>query len=533
MKPRTAALVLLAVAVAVYLPSLRNGFAYDDHVVIRLNERLHDLALAHRIFADAYWPDPTLGLYRPLASLTFAIDWAIGNGGALWFHIMNVVWNAAATLLVFALLVQLIPVGAALLGALVFAVHPVHVEAVANVVGRSELMAAVFCLAAMALWLDRGPDEPLGRRKLIAVAVLYVCAMLSKESAIMLPTLLALTDVARGTLRTDTFVAWLRRHVPAIVVLGVASVLFLVLRTVVLGELGPQKVDPTLDIASDPDDRIRTALQGWPHVIRLLVYPRTLLSDYGPRILMPAMRLNTLSLLGGLIFLGMVGGGLYAWRQNRGRLAFVLLFLPLSLLPVSNLLLPIGVIVAERALYLPSLAFAAAVAFAAAHVWPEQRTRNLMIALTMLAAVLFTVRSLDRIPVWRSTDRVFHALRTDRPDSFRAAWHAARVAANRQDVPAALQWYGYTLTLWPYRHNVVTEAASYAAQHGDLPFAQRITDFALQQWPKDVDLLRLRASVALDLADSTTARAMMLRGLEVAPQDSVLRRMQDVLGTGQ
>ena len=533
MKPRVAALLLFAVAVAVYLPSLRNGFAYDDHVVIRLNERLHDLARVHRIFAESYWPDATLGLYRPLASLTFAIDWAIGSGGALWFHIMNIVWNTAASLLVFALLVQLIPVGAALLGALVFAVHPVHVEAVANVVGRSELMAAVFCFAAMAVWLDRGADEPLSPRRLAAVTVLYVCAMLSKESAIMLPTLLALADVARGTLRPDTLMAWVRRHVPAIVVLGVASVLFLVVRTVVLGELGPQKVDPTLDVASDPGDRIRTALQGWPHVIRLLVYPRTLLSDYGPRILMPAMRLNTLSLLGGIIFIGMVGGGIYAWVRGRGRLAFVLLFLPLSLLPVSNLLLPIGVIVAERALYLPSIAFAAAVAFAAAHVWSEQRARNGMIVLSLLVALLFTARSLDRIPTWRSTDQVFHALRTDRPDSFRAAWHAARVAANREDVPAALQWYGYTLTLWPYRHNIVIEAASYAAQHGDLPFAQRISDFALSRWPNDVDLLRLRASVALDLADTTTARTMMLRGLERAPQDSVLRQMQAVLGSQQ
>jgi hypothetical protein len=528
MKPRVAALIVLAVAVAVWLPSLRNGFAYDDHVVIRLNERLHDLSRAHLIFAQSYWPDTSLGLYRPLASFTFAIDWAIGSGTALWFHIMNVVWNAAACVLLFALLLQFIPVGAALLGALVFAVHPVHVEAVANVVGRSELMAAVFCLAAMLLWVDREEDEKLSTRRLAAIAVLYLCAMMSKESAIMLPVLCALADAARNRLRPDTFLAWVRRHVPAIVVLGVTSVLFLALRTLVLGELGPQRVDPTLDVASATGDRIRTALQGWPHVIRLLVYPRTLLSDYGPRILMPAMTWTPLSLLGAVIFLAMVVGGLVAWARGRGLLAFVLLFLPISLLPVSNLIVPIGVIVAERALYLPSLAFAAGAAFAAAYVW-EQRARAAMIALTALVAVLFTIRTLDRIPTWRSTGAVFQALRTDRPDSFRAAWHAARVAANREDVPTALQWYAYTLNLWPYRHNVVIEAASYAANNGDLAFAQRITDYALQRWPDDVDVLRLRAGVALDLADTVTARTMIARGLAREPQDSLLRSMQAAL----
>jgi hypothetical protein len=316
-----------------------------------------------------------------------------------------------------------------------------------------------------------------------------------------------------------------RRHIPAIAVLGVTAVLFLVARTLVLGELGPDRVDPTLDIASAPADRIRTALQGWPHVMRLLVYPRTLLSDYGPRILMPAMTLTPLALLGGIIFLALVVGGLVAWVRGRGLLAFVLLFMPISLLPVSNLIVPIGVIVAERALYLPSLAFAAAVAFGAAHVW-DRRERRSVIALAALVTVLFSVRTIDRIPTWRTTSTVFQALRSDRPDSFRAAWHAARVAGNREDVASALQWYAYTLNLWPYRHTVVVEAASYAAKNGDLAFAQRIADFALERWPDDVDIMRLRAGVALDLADTATARTMITRGLAREPQDSVLHSMQ-------
>ena len=525
MRPRLAASIVVLVAVVVWLPSVRNGFAYDDHVVIRLNDRLHDLSRAHLIFAQSYWPDASLGLYRPIASLSYAVDWAISGGQPLWFHIMNVVWNAAASLLVFALLLAFVPATAALIGALIFAVHPVHVEAVANIVGRAELMAAAFSIAALLLWLD-ARTATLSARRITAVAACYALSMMSKESAVMLPALIALADAARGTLRPDNLLAWLRTHARSFIVLAATGVAFIVARTLVLQELGPQRVDPTLDVASAFDDRVRTALQAWPHIIRLLVYPRTLLSDYGPRIIMPALSLNLLSLIGGVILVTLVAGGIWAWLRGRGRIAFVLLFLPVALLPVSNLIIPIGVLVAERALYLPSLAAAAAAAFAAAHFAADRRTRAATLAVALVVVALFTARTIDRIPTWRSTQTVFDALIRDRPDSFRANWHAARAAANRNDTAAALQHYANTLNLWPYRHNVVIEAASYAANNGDLPFARTITDFALQRWPEDVDALRLRAAIALDLADTTTARQLVQRGLSRAPGDTVLLRMR-------
>ena len=517
-------------ALALYLPSVRNGFAYDDHMVIRADPRVHDLSNLPRLFAEPYWNDEELGLYRPLASASYAIDWAVADGNPQWFHWVNTFWNAGACALLFLLLTRFVPTPAALLGALVFAVHPVHVEAVANVVGRAEVMAALFSIAAMLLWLRADVGRRHGAGTGAGIVLLFLLAVLSKESAIMLPALIALLDVARGAIRPASVAAWFRTHAAVLSALALTAVAFLVLRTLVLGELGPARVDPALDIARSTTDRILTALQGWPHVLRLMIFPRTLLSDYGPRIIMPVAA-PTLTVLAGMaILLGLVAGGIAAWLRGAGRLAAVLLFLPLALLPTSNLLVPIGVIVAERTLYLPSIAVALAIAFLTAWL-PPRPHRRVAAAVVLLAAGLGAVRTLDRIPVWRSTDAVFAALTADRPDSFRAQWYNARAAVEAQHPRLALERYALALRLWPYRHGLVLEASAYAAQIGDLPFTRQVTEFAVTRWPQDVRFARIHAGAQLDLADTTAARSSIEAGLARFPADSVLRAMQRAVAT--
>jgi protein O-mannosyl-transferase len=521
------------VAAAMYVPSLWNGFAYDDHAIIRLDDRVHDLGSVGRLLTEPYWRDSDLGLYRPLASISYALDWAVSGDSAAWFHAINILWNAAVCVLVFALLAAFVPLAPAAAGALIFAVHPVHVEAVANIVGRAEVMAAFFVLLAMVLWSRMPADTRVEPRRLAVLALCYALALLSKESAIMLPALLALVDVARGTLRPDSAGDWLRRHARVIGVLGVVAVVYLLVRTAVIGELGPGRVDPALDLADYSGARILTALQGWPFIMRLLLFPRVLLSDYGPRVIMPTTSWTPAAVLGGIILGGLVAGGVVAWLRGRGRLAFALLFLPVAFLPVSNLIIPIGVIVAERALYLPSLALAAGVAFAAAAVPSRPVPRLAFGTALLIAVVLFAARSAVRIPEWRSTASVFAALRRDRPDSFRAQWHNARVAANQEDMPLALSRYAQALNTWPYRRNVVVEAANVAASAGDLEFARTIADHGLTQWPDNVILLRLRAGIALDQADTATAVRILERGLTLAPDDSVMRLMRDATTRGR
>src|SRR5690606_33267473 len=106
--------------------------------VIQLDTRIHSLANAPSFFVSGYWADADLALYRPLTTLSFAVDWAISGGSPAWFLFVNAAWNAAACVLAFLLLHRFAGMAPAFLAALLFAAHPVHVEAVANVVGRAE-----------------------------------------------------------------------------------------------------------------------------------------------------------------------------------------------------------------------------------------------------------------------------------------------------------------------------------------------------------------------------------------------------------
>src|SRR3989449_816156 len=124
----------------------------DDLYIIVWNPLVHSLHGAWRAFGAPYWP-PDLGgqMYRPLPLATFAVDWTIAHGHPAWFHAVNLLWHAGVAVIVTALALRSpSPEGrggqgvrtAALAAGLVFAVHPVHVEAVANVIGLGELMAA-------------------------------------------------------------------------------------------------------------------------------------------------------------------------------------------------------------------------------------------------------------------------------------------------------------------------------------------------------------------------------------------------------
>ena len=150
MTPRRAAWLAAGVAALVYLPALRNSFALDDGTIVERNPSAHAVGAALDAFGRPYWPPATqAGQWRPLVILSFAVDWQLSGGSTTWLHAANVVWHAAATGLLVLVAAAYLPAAGALAGGVLFAVHPVHVEAVANLVGRAEMMAAAFLFLAL------------------------------------------------------------------------------------------------------------------------------------------------------------------------------------------------------------------------------------------------------------------------------------------------------------------------------------------------------------------------------------------------
>ncbi len=149
---RAAALVVL-LALSAYGNSLGNGFAFDDVLIIEDNPVVTESDIGAAM-ATPYWPMAVegTGLYRPVAVASYAAEWELFGGNTLGFHAVSVVSHGLVSLLVFMLLLEFFSTGGALAGASIFAVHPVHTEVVANVVGRAELYTAIFYLAACLLF---------------------------------------------------------------------------------------------------------------------------------------------------------------------------------------------------------------------------------------------------------------------------------------------------------------------------------------------------------------------------------------------
>src|SRR5438094_6450619 len=178
-------LVLVAISSGT---GIRNGFTYDDVYVIQRNNIVHTLHDWWRLFARSYWPRTYGGDgYRPITMLAFATEWVVGGGSPLIFHLTNIVLYGAVTLAVFWLAGALLPLGAAWIVAALFAVQPVHVEAVASTVGQSELWVALLLIVATAAYIRRRLTGELGPRTAVAICVCYAVALFAKEHAIVLP----------------------------------------------------------------------------------------------------------------------------------------------------------------------------------------------------------------------------------------------------------------------------------------------------------------------------------------------------------
>lgn len=455
--PRAPAVAVACLAILVSLSGLSNGFTYDDIHVIQENALVHDLSGAWRFLGQPYWPPPRTGeVYRPLTILLFAIQWALGGGAPLIFHAFSIALYAATCVAVLKLARVTLPAapGAALAAAALFAVHPVHVESVANVVGQSELLVALFLASALTLyvrWRRRAPSEPLGARRIAVLVVLYVAACLSKEHGIVLPALLALAElllVPREGARSGSARSRLRALAPLAIALLVVAAGYLAVRTVVVGGIGG--ATSSAFQGRPLEDRLLTALGGVPHWVRLLLWPASLSADYSPQhvVVRTALGAEAAAALAVLCAVPLLAV-LLARRIPAA--SYAIGFVIVAILPVSNLLVQTGILVAERTLFLPSVgAVLLAGALLARIGRPSSQPARLALGAALLALVLLGAwRSAIRQPVWRDNRTLFAQTLRDAPLSYRSHWLWGMTLAADDDLEGARRELKAAVLIFP------------------------------------------------------------------------------------
>jgi len=459
LRRRLAAISLALLAIASSAAGILNGFTYDDRPVIRYNPFMQNLHEWWRAFARSYWP-PNWGGdgYRPLTSLAFNLEVALSGGSPAVVHGANIALYALAAVLAFYMVRRVLPDWCAWVVAALFAVHPVHVEAVANGVGQSELLVAVFMIPAVALYLRdrlRNEDGVLAPRTIAAITLLYAGACFSKEHGIVLPALFVAAEL---TVIGDaaSFRDRARRLRPFYLGLLATAVVFLAARWRVQGIVGFQAFQPFASLRISSTDRILTAISVVPVWLRLLYWPAHLSSEYSPPDIEIAQGLSVSQLPGLVLLIAILTAGVLL-RRKQPVVAFGIAFAAITLLPSSNFLVTTGILLAERTLFLPSLGAMIALGgllVPAMAVWRARfaRPRAALVPQLLCGVILLTgaVRSELRSTVWHDNDTLFRNAIVDAPLSYRTHYMYGSWLFQNRHIVAGEAEYKIALKLFPY-----------------------------------------------------------------------------------
>jgi protein O-mannosyl-transferase len=529
---RAQSLAWVAIAILAVLASLtgiRNGFTLDDVHIIFENHRVHALSETWRLFGQTYWPpEEGASLYRPLTMLAFSAQWAIGQGSPLPFHIANILLYAMVSVAVYRLALVLIPLPAAFIAAALFAVHPVHTEVVANIVGQAEIWAALFVIVAVSRYIRARCGGGLRLSEVAILAGLYFVACMFKEHAIVLPALLIAAELTvvgnERRVRDRARELW-----PLFVALALAGCLFVFVRSVVIGRVATG--GPNVLLLGVPfTTRLFTMLRVFMEWVRLFVWPATLSADYSSRRIEAATSFDA-SMLPALLVL--FGAAAIAWslRRSKPAVTFGLLWAGVTLLMSSNLLVVTGNVLAERTLFLPSVGVAICAGVAAAQLLETmaERGRAQRLATAALLALLVAggiVRSSTRNFVWHDNETLFRQTVLDVPTSFRAHWMLAEYLTDAGQTRQGLDEMMLAVVLG--RRNdpgLLSFAADRFRMANQCPLAMGMYRHALEIDPT-LPELRFNASVCLlQLGKFDEAKSLARQGLVSTSNDAHLQRV--------
>lgn len=498
---RHAALIAAAAATLAYVLALSNGYAGDDLVAVRDNPAAHSVARALASWFEPYWPGEWqwAGLYRPLTILSYAIDWSIADGAAWWAHLVNVVLHAAASGLVVAVLSPWLPPIGTLAAGVLFALHPVHVEAVANIVGRAELLVALALLGALltARRYRRAGSGAARRAWGAAVLVLVLVALFSKEHGIIAIAVLGVDHLLDCRRAPD-------RMVSLYVAVSAITIGWLYLWRHIAGAFVAAGAHAALSPLTW-SERVATMAPVYLDVLRLLVWPMRLLSDYAPQTVPVRLELGWVGCLGLASAAAIVALGVLARRRNAA-IAIGILLAVLSYAPTSNLLVVSGVMLAERNLYLAVLAPAAAAGWLA--TWARNRP-EWRIVLTGLVVVssTFAYKTLDRIPVWHDSLTLVLEERVAQPGNYHNHVQLSDLYAARGDTARAIAERLVAAALFPEQPLPRVEAAGLALATGRprLALEQVRSAAAVGLSDPRIDETLIRALLANGMVDSAVA----------------------------
>jgi tetratricopeptide (TPR) repeat protein len=429
-----ALMILAALVLMAYSNSFQSAFVVDARPLILESVRVHSVTLGHLkeiLFQSYAWPIFDSGLYRPLTTLSYLANYALLDAGdqPAFYHWTNCLLHAANAFLVYLLVLKFVrQYWVSLFAASLWALHPICTEAVTNIAGRPEPLAAFGVLGALVLYSHdeqwAGWRKTVSRTAMIAAAGI---AVFSKESGVMVLALVVLYDFTyrtrRGASARELATGFWRFFRQGYSYLAVPVLAMLCLRWLALrrdGAMEIQFVDNPMSGAGFLVGRA-TALSVLGRYFGLLAWPRLLSCDYSfnqiPLLHWYSMTWRDWCALA--VVAGLLSIWVFCYRHSKTGF-FLLGFSALTLLPTSNLLVTTGTNMAERLLYLPAVGFTCAVAIGIHRIAQRLGLRPLVAAIALgFVGVGYGARTYQRNFDWKDGETLYTSAAQVSPESVR------------------------------------------------------------------------------------------------------------------
>jgi len=470
--------LLLVVSWSAYVNTIDGDFVHDDISAIKLNgDVTGDTVSYWNIFTNDFWgtsmtDDTSHKSYRPLTILSFRWNFCVGGMNPRGYHLVNVVLHGVVSVL-FAFVARRYLNNSAettLFSAVLFAIHPIHTEAVAGIVGRADILATLFFLLCFASYHRGALEEETGHRwkphlfRLLSV-VFAVASLTAKEHGITALPVAILWDVITIKTKHGGPLWSLRRGLQRIVLTLAAVLLMLVWRLSML--------NGKLPVFSDQDNPVVFARNLKTRILTLLYLPAV----NGGLLLAPIWLSydwqtgsiplieqwsDSRNLLTFIFYLSLVSVVALSFLKKDKVIIWSCLVMIVPMLPSSNLFFPIGFVIAERILYLPSLGFCLLVGRGLNNCWMSmkghRRLKRLFILSTVAVTSVLLTKTLCRNAEWSSRTTLFTSGLRTLPHNAKIHYNYANLQKDSEDWQRAVLHYRRAIKLWP----------SYSSAHNNL-----------------------------------------------------------------
>ena len=416
---RRSSWLIALVTLLVFAPSLGGELVYDDHLLVSRNALIADLSRIGELFTGSYWdfldPDTAqhVGYYRPLSMLALALVYHVSDAAPWAFHAASVLLHAGAALGAYAVARRLLKSErAALWTALLFSLHPVHLESVAWISGISDPLAMCFGLFAIAGLLASPPHERSGPWR---TGGLFLAALCCKESAIgLLPVALVLGRVGMSPTERTPWAAFRP--------LLIALILWYGVRVGVFGDLlaGFDRTTTNFGVGPARLMQLRAELLGGAAALLALPLELNLFRSFSPELpLASAAFLWPAAWALLLLF-----GARKAYKQGAHLPAASLLVIPAAISPVLIRVESVGTFpLSDRFLYLAALGAALFIAHLATSRLPKRAAALLLGAL----AIGYAAQDVSHAKAWKNDEALFRTALEQNPRNPNVHWGLGKV----------------------------------------------------------------------------------------------------------